>query len=52
MLLNAGAGLYLGGKADSFAGGVALAAELIDSGRAAATLEKVIAVSNRPEVEP
>ena len=29
--------------------GVALAAELIDSGKAAATVEKVIEVSNRPE---
>ena len=50
-LLNAGAGLYLNGKADSFAAGVALAAELVDSGRATATLEKVIEVSNRPEAE-
>ena len=51
VLLNAGAGLYLGGKADSFAGGVELAAQIIDSGRALATLEKVIEVSNRPEAE-
>ena len=49
VLLNAGAGLYLNGRADSLAGGVKLAAELIDSGRAMATLEKVIEVSNRPE---
>ena len=49
VLLNAGAGLYLGGKADTLAGGVQLAAELIDSGKALATLEKVIEVSNRPE---
>ena len=49
VLLNAGAGLYLNGKADSFQAGVALAAELIDSGKALATLEKVIEVSNRPE---
>ena len=49
MLLNAGAGLYLNGKADSFQAGVSLAAELIDSGKALATLEKVIEVSNRPE---
>ena len=47
VLLNAGAGLYLGGKADSFADGVALAAQLIDSGKAAATLEKLIEVSNK-----
>ena len=49
VLLNAGAALYIGGKADSMKQGVALAAELIDSGKAAATLEKVIEVSNRPE---
>lgn len=50
VLLNAGAALYIGGKADSFNGGVQLAAQLIDSGRALATLEKFIEVSNRPEV--
>ncbi len=50
VLLNAGAGLYLNGKADTLAAGVALAGELIDSGRAMATLQKVIEVSNRPEV--
>lgn len=51
VLMNAGAALYLGGKADSFKEGVALAAELIDSGKAAKTLEGLIEVSNRPEVE-
>lgn len=50
VLLNAGAALYIGGKADSFNEGVQLAAKLIDSGRALATLEKFIEVSNRPEV--
>lgn len=50
-LLNAGAGLYLNGKAESMKAGVELAAELVDSGRAAATLEKIIEVSNRPEEE-
>ncbi|MBQ6595689.1 MAG: anthranilate phosphoribosyltransferase [Clostridia bacterium] len=50
VLLNAGAGLYLGGRADSFASGVKLAAELIDTGRAAAVLDRLIEVSNRPEV--
>ena len=49
VLLNAGAGLYLNGKADSLAAGIQLAGELIDSGRAMATLEKVREVSNRPE---
>lgn len=47
VLMNAGASLYIGGKADTFADGVKLAAELIDSGKAAATLEKMIEVSNR-----
>lgn len=50
VLLNAGAALYIGGKADSFNDGVQFAAQLIDSGRALATLEKFIEVSNRPEV--
>ena len=46
VLMNAGAGLYLAGKAESWEKGVAMAAELIDSGKAAETLEKLIAVSN------
>ena len=49
VLLNAGASLYIAGKAETFRDGVKLAAELIDSGKAAATLEKIIEVSNRPE---
>ena len=49
VLLNAGASLYIGGKADTMADGIALAAQLIDSGKAAAVLEKFIKVSNRPE---
>ena len=51
VLLNAGAALYIGGKSDSMKEGVSLAAELIDSGKALQTLEKLIEVSNRPEVE-
>lgn len=50
VLLNAGAALYIGGKAETAADGVALAAELIDSGKAAQVLEALIEVSNRPEV--
>ena len=46
VLLNAGAALYIGGKADSIKDGVTLAAEIIDSGKAKATLNKIIAVSN------
>ena len=51
VLLNAGAALYIGGKAESLKDGIALAAELIDSGKAAQTLENLIEVSNRSEVE-
>lgn len=51
VLMNAGASLYIAGKADTFKDGIALAAELIDSGKAAETLKKIIEVSNRPEEE-
>ncbi len=51
VLLNAGASLYIGGKAESFEEGVKLAADLIDSGKALETLNKVIEVSNRPQEE-
>lgn len=46
VLLNAGAAIYIGGKAGSFEEGIAMAAEIIDSGKAAAVLEKLIALSN------
>ncbi len=45
--MNAGASLYIGGKANSMKEGIALAADLIDSGKAAVTLDKLIQVSNR-----
>ena len=47
VLMNAGAALYIGGKAETLADGVRLATELIDSGKALETLEKFIAASNR-----
>ena len=47
VLLNAGAGLYIGGKAATFKEGVQLAAELIDSGAAKKKLEDFIEQSNR-----
>ena len=50
VLLNAGAALYIGGKSDSIKEGIALAAEIIDSGKALETLNKLIEVSNRSEV--
>ncbi len=46
VLMNAGASLYIGGKAESMADGIKLAAELIDSGKAMQTLDKLIEVSN------
>lgn len=50
VLMNAGASLYIGGKAESMAEGVSLAAKLIDSGKALQTLELLIKESSRPEV--
>ena len=46
VLMNAGAGLYITGKAATLADGVALAGELIDSGAAERTLEAYIKLSN------
>ena len=51
VLMNAGAALYIGEKAGSIREGIDRAAVLIDSGRAMETLEKLIAISNRPEEE-
>ncbi len=50
VLMNAGAALYIGGKAADLGEGIALAGDLIDSGKVKKTLETLIAVSNRPEV--
>ena len=47
VLMNAGAALYIGSKADSMKDGIALAAELIDSGKAVETLDKFIELSNK-----
>lgn len=46
VLMNAGAGLYITGKAATLADGVALAGELIDSGAAERTLEAYLKLSN------
>ena len=51
VLLNAGASLYIGGKAASFKEGIELAAQIIDSGKALEVLNKFIEVSNRPDEE-
>lgn len=46
VLLNAGAALYIGGKAETFKEGIDLAAKLIDSGKALAKLDAFIADSH------
>ncbi|MBR3282280.1 MAG: anthranilate phosphoribosyltransferase [Ruminococcus sp.] len=46
VLLNAGAAIYIGGKADSMEEGIKLAGELIDSGKAIAAMEAFISGSN------
>lgn len=45
VLMNAGASLCIGGKADNMAEGIKLAVEIIDSGKALETLENFIKVS-------
>ncbi|MBO6214825.1 MAG: anthranilate phosphoribosyltransferase [Lachnospiraceae bacterium] len=47
VLMNSGAALYIGGKAEDMAAGIRLAAELIDSGEALRTLDKLIELSNK-----
>ena len=47
VLMNAGASLYIGGKAASMEEGIKLAASLIDSGKALEVLNRLIEVSNR-----
>ena len=47
VLMNAGAALYISGKADTLADGVKLAAKLVDSGKAMQTLEAYVAASNK-----
>jgi len=44
--MNAGAGLVVAGKAESLADGVRLAAQSIDTGNAAAALDRLIKASN------
>ena len=46
VLMNVGAALYIAGESEDMKSGIALAAELIDSGKALDTLEKLIEVSN------
>lgn len=51
VLMNAGAALYIGGKAAGIREGIDLAARIIDSGKAFDTLNKLIEMSNLPEEE-
>jgi anthranilate phosphoribosyltransferase len=46
VVMNAGAGLYVAGKAESFEAGVRLAEELIDSGAALRRMEEFVQYSN------
>ena len=46
VLLNAGAALFVAGRADAVGSGIRLAAEAIDSGAARATLERMVTSSN------
>ena len=49
VLMNAGAALYIAGKAESMKDGIALAEKIIDSGKVLETLEKFIEISNTPD---
>lgn len=49
VLMNAGATLCIGGKAETLKDGVTLAANLIDSGKALETLSRLIEISNCTE---
>ncbi|WFP74110.1 anthranilate phosphoribosyltransferase [Mesorhizobium sp. WSM4906] len=46
VLMNAGAGLVVAGKATTLADGIEAAAQAIDSGRALAVLDKLVEISN------
>ncbi len=51
VLLNAGASLYIAGKADSFKAGIELAGKILDSGKGVEVLNKMIKISNKSEEE-
>ncbi len=50
--LNAGAALIIAGRATSLRAGADLAADAIDSGRARATLDRLVAITNAPPPPP
>ncbi len=45
--LNAGAAIYVAGKADSLAEGIKIAEETIDSGKAIERMNEIVAFSNQ-----
>ncbi len=45
VLMNAGAAIYIGGKADSIAEGIKVAADILDSGKGLEVLEAMVKVS-------
>ncbi len=47
VLMNAGAALYIAGKAESMKEGISLAGKIIDSGKALETLKKFAEISNQ-----
>ena len=47
VLLNSGCGIYIGGKADSIAEGIKIAAEMIDSGRALEMVGKMVETTRK-----
>lgn len=47
VLMNAGAAIYMAGKADTIQAGIDMAKEIIDSGKAAAQLDKFVELSNQ-----
>jgi len=52
VLLNAAAAFVVGGKASDLAEGVRIAAEVIDTGKARAALDRLVAATNAPLPEP
>lgn len=47
VLMNAGAAIYMAGRAETIQGGIDVARNMIDSGKAAAQLEKFVKLSNQ-----
>jgi len=47
VLMNAGAAIYIGGKAGSMAEGIGIAKEILDSGKALNTLKAFVEISNQ-----